>query len=299
MELSPQTIMVVAMPFLVPATHAIDDEPPADLVEAGVYPTSAEGFEHSLVVLAMGRACWLVPSPAGHRLLVEPDAFERAREQLARFDQESIGWPPQPMAESTTHATDVITPLLWAFVILVVFQMQGERPQWTTAGALDAAAIFERGEWWRVGTALFLHADSGHVISNVLSGILVFTAVLKTLGRFGGWLLLAAASLAGNLASAAINYPAPYQSLGASTAIFAGVGLLTGRALRAVARAEHPNRWRAMFVALASGLVVLALYGAGGVQVDLGAHVTGFVAGLALGFVAAARLRTEGWGARV
>ena len=281
------------MSSLGPATHAIDEETPADLVEAGVYPTGAEGFEHSLVVLAMGRACWLVPSPAGHRLLVEADAFAPVREQLARFDQESIGWPPPPMAEPTTHATDVITPLLWALAVLAIFQLQGERPDWTAAGALDPAAIFERGEWWRVGTALFLHADAGHVISNVLGGILVFTAVLKTLGRTVGWLLLAAASAAGNLAVAAINYPAPYQSLGASTAIFAGVGLLTGRALRVVARAENPHRWRAMFAALASGLVVLALYGAGGVQVDLGAHVAGFVAGLALGFFVAARLRTQ------
>ena len=284
-------VTLVAMSSLAPAAHAIDDGPPADLVEAGVYPTGEEGFEHSLVVLAMGRACWLVPSPAGHRLLVEPEAFEHAREQLARFDHESIGWPPPPMVGSPTHATDVIVPLLWAFGILAVFLMQGERPGWITAGALDPAAIFERGEWWRVGTALFLHADAGHVLSNVLGGILIFTAVLQTLGRLGGWLLLAAASLAGNLASAAINYPAPYQSLGASTAIFAGVGLLTGRALRVVARANHPHRWRAMFVALASGVVVLALYGAGGVYVDLGAHVTGFVAGLAFGFVATARLR--------
>ena len=277
----------------VPTTQTIDDEPPVDLVEAGVYRTGAEGFDHSLVVLAMGRECWLVPSPAGHRLLVEPDAFEPAREQLARFDRESIGWPPRPIADATTHGTDLITPLLWALSILAIYQIQGERPDWTAAGALDPAAIFERGEWWRVGTALFLHADAGHVISNALSGILIFVAVVKTLGRLAGWLLLAGASLAGNLAIAAISYPTPYQSLGASTAIFAGVGLLTGRAVRVVASAEHPHRWRAMFVALGSGSVVLALYGVGGVQVDLGAHVTGFAAGLAFGFVAAARQRVQ------
>ncbi len=293
MALSPQAVTVAAMSFPEPAAQAIDAETPADLVEAGIYSTGAEGFEHSLVVLAMGRACWLFPSPAGHRLLVEPGVFASAREQLARFDQESIGWPPPPITEPTTHNADLITPLLWALVILAVFHLQGERTRWITLGALDAAAIFERGEWWRVGTALFLHADAAHVISNVLGGLLVFTAVLKTLGRSSGWLLLTAASLAGNLASAALNYPAPYQSLGASTAIFAGVGLLTGRALRVVARAEHPHRWRAMLVALGSGLAVLALYGAGGVQVDLGAHLTGFVAGLAIAFVATTSRRTQ------
>src|SRR5476651_2116482 len=166
------------MPAPEPITHAVDDEPPAGLVEAGVYATGEEGFEHSLVVLAMGRACWLVPSPAGQRLLDEPDAIARAREQLARFDRESIGWPPPPIGESTAHPTDFATPLMWALVILAVFRVQVGRPDWTEAGALDAAAIFDRGEWWRVGTALFLHADIGHVMSNALTGILVFTAVL-------------------------------------------------------------------------------------------------------------------------
>ena len=275
------------MSFPVPAEPNADDQVLSDLAEVGVYATSEEGFEHSLVVLAMGRACWLVESPVGHRLLVESDVFERAREQFARYDRESVGWPPRPIAVPATYATDLITPLLWAFVVFTVFNLQGEHHDWTTRGALDAAAIFEGGEWWRVGTALFLHADAGHAISNAVSGLLVFTAVLQIFGRLRGWLLMAAASLAGNFTVAAINYPVPYRSLGASTAIFAGVGLLTGRSLRVVARAQHPHRWRALFVALASGLVVLALYGTGGVQIDLGAHVTGFGAGLALGFVAA------------
>lgn len=276
--------MVAAMSSLLPDAPAVDDEPPADLVEAGAYPTEAEGLEHSLVVLAMGRPCWLVPSPTGHRLLVEPEAFTQARAQLGRFDRESVGWPPQPAAERATHATDIVTPLLWALAILAIFQMQGERPGWIAAGALDAQAVFGRGEWWRAGTALFLHADAGHVISNALGGIMIFAAVLQTLGRLAGWLLVAAASVAGNLAVAALHYPAPYRSLGASTSIFAGVGLLTGRALRVITQAGHPQRWRAMFVALGSGLIVLALYGAGGVEIDIGAHVTGFVAGLAFGF---------------
>jgi len=285
--------MVSPMSSLESIAHSgsSDEELPAELVEAGVYPTSKDGFEHSLVVLAMGRPCWLVPAPDGHRLLVEPNVLGRAREQLTRFDRESIGWPPRPLVQSATYPTDVLTPLLWAVVVMAVFHEQTVRGGWVTAGGLDPAALFERGEWWRVGTALFLHADAGHAVSNVVTGILVFTAVLKTLGRLKGWLLLAAASLAGNLAVAAINYPAPYRSIGASTAIFAGIGLLTGRALRALAKAERPHRWRAMFVALASGLLMLALYGAGGVQVDLGAHVTGFGCGLALGFIAVAGLK--------
>ncbi|MBI4623756.1 MAG: rhomboid family intramembrane serine protease [Verrucomicrobia bacterium] len=269
---------------------AASERIPEDLVEAGVYPTFAAAFEHSVVVLAMGQACWLFRSENGHRLLVEPQALDAARKQLACFDRESIGWPPQPVGGNVARReTEIITPLLWSLVVLAVFRGQGERPGWTLSGVLDTQAVFDRGEWWRLGTALFLHADPGHVISNALNGILAFSAVLTTIGRRRGWLLLALAALTGNLAVAAMNYPGPYRSLGASTAIFGGIGLLTGRAIRLVARADHPHRWRAMFVPLAAGLTVLGLYGAGGMQIDVGAHLTGFIAGLVLGFAAATR----------
>ena len=159
--------------------------------------------------------------------------------------------------------------------------------RWEELGALDARAVLARGEWWRLATALFLHADLGHLLSNLLSGIFVFSAVLTTLGRGRGWLLLALASVAGNLAAAVLHSRADYSSLGASTAIFAGLGLLTGRAIRFVRQIDHPHRWRGMLAPLAAGLALLGLYGAGGPEVDVVAHMTGFAAGGAIGFLAA------------
>jgi rhomboid protease GluP len=175
---------------------------------------------------------------------------------------------------------------LWAVCVLVIFNYSVARPAWVDHGALNSAAMFDRGEWWRALTALFLHADAAHVVSNALSGLLVFSAVGSTLGRLRGWLLLFIASIFGNVAVAAANHPGPYSSIGASTAIFAGVGLLTGRAIRVAWRSDHPHRWRAMFGPFAAGMTVLALHGAGGQRVDVGAHLAGFVAGLVAGFLA-------------
>jgi membrane associated rhomboid family serine protease len=267
---------------------------PEDLVEAGIYATSAEGFDHGLVVLALGAPYWLIPDQGRYRLLVEPQAATAAREHLACFDRESAGWPPPPAKNLAPRKYELATPLLWALITLLAFCAQQARPgHWEAAADLDARAVFDRGEGWRLGTALFLHADFGHLISNELSGIFVFAAVISTIGRGRGWLLLALASLSGNLAIAALCYPSPYRSLGASTAIFAGLGLLTGRAIRLV-RAAAPalserrwaGRWRAVFVPLAAGATLLGLFGAGGMEVDVGAHFTGFGAGLIWGFAA-------------
>ncbi|HEY0946312.1 MAG TPA: rhomboid family intramembrane serine protease [Opitutaceae bacterium] len=242
----------------------------------------------------MGEPYWLVAADGGYHLLVETHAAGAVREQLACFDRESAGWPSRtlsPVSSDELRETEFFTPLLWLLAILAVFRAQVEWPALTDAGLLDVRGIFDRGEWWRIGTALFLHADAGHLVSNGMSGLLVFPAVLSTFGRRLGWLLLAVAALAGNLAVAAMYYPANYHSLGASTAIFAGFGLLTGRAVPRAGRSDGRRPWRVIFVRLAAGLTILSLYGAGAgtSRVDVLAHLSGFGAGLVLGLAAPRR----------
>ena len=278
------------MSLTAPTTSVADDAPPNDLVEVGVYPREQAAFDRGLVVLAMGWPYWTATTDTDVRLLVAPEIASRVLVQLARFECESVGWPPCPLVESFAYPTDVITPLLWAATVLAIFQLQATRPEWVALGALDGKAVFERGEWWRPATALWLHGDGAHVISNALSGAFLFTAVLKSFGRKLGWLWIAVAGVVANLALAALAYPVAYSSLGASTAIFAGLGLLTGRMVGALTRTDRRHRRRAVSVALGSGLVVFALYGAGGgaAHVDIGAHIAGFVVGLCLGFAVAA-----------
>ncbi len=260
---------------------------PDNLAEAGFYRTTAEGFDHSLVLLALGDACWLMPSDAGYRLLVESPAAARARLELANYDRESIGWPPLPAKESPARTQlDLVTPLFWAFAVIAVYRGQLSHPDWAAAGALDPAAIFGRHEWWRAATALFLHVDGGHLMSNLFAGVFVFSAMLAVFGRTRGWLLLGLAAVAGNLTVAAIHLSGPYLSMGASTAIFAALGLLTGRAVRIATSTGQARRWRSFFAPAAAGLIVLALYGAGGAQTDVLAHLSGFSAGAILGLVA-------------
>jgi rhomboid protease GluP len=259
-------------------------DPPRDpaaegLVEIGVYSTFAGGSERGLVVLTMGLSYWLVPSGDAFALLVEAPVGGAVREQLARFERESVGWPPAPLPTGERlQVGAVLGSMLWVLAIFAAFWGAQRRPELFEAGALDARALWVGGEWWRPFTALFLHADSGHLVSNAVSGAFVFSLVAATLGGRRGWCLLILAAVLGNLASAAAHFPAAYHSVGASTAIFAGLGLLTGHAIRTAARSS-------MFVPLGAGLTVLALFGAGGLRVDVGAHLCGFAAGLGLGIL--------------
>jgi membrane associated rhomboid family serine protease len=268
--------------------HGEDERLPEDLAEAGNYETAREGFERGLVVLSMGLSYWLMPSGGRFRLLVEAKYLEPIRRQISCYDRESLYWPPKPESYLESPSREgFATPLLWAGALVIIFLLQCSRPgDLEKVGALDAAALFDRGEAWRLGSALFLHADLGHLVSNLLGGIFVFFSVVTVLGAQRGWLLILVSSLLGNLVAASINYPGPYHSLGASTAIFGGLGLLTGRALFTVRKTDHPHRIRTVIEPLAAGLALLGLFGAGGLHTDLVAHLGGFFSGLALGFFA-------------
>ncbi len=274
-----------------PTTSLLEQET-AGFSEAGLYRTATSGADHGLVVLAMGLPYWLVEGGEGYRLLVPTEEMDAVREQLEKYERESVGWPPAPLREATMgggagNEAPWFLPVVWACVVMGVFVAQGRWPELTLAGAMDAVAVYAGGEVWRAVTALFLHADLGHVTSNALSGVFVFWAVASTIGRGRGWLLLALAAVAGNLAAAALHYPGAYRSVGASTAIFAGLGLLTGRAVSLGWRFGPKWRWREMARSLAVGVVVLGLYGAGDQRVDVLAHATGLAAGVVAGLVGA------------
>jgi len=264
-----------------------NDPFPDGSVEAGVYATYADGIEHSLVVLAIGETCWLVTTDRGHHLLVEPAALDATCRQLSYFDRERIGWPPPPFVDDAPHYKHTpLSPLLWVLAVCSVYWAQRARPGMTEAGLLDAGRVFGHGEWYRIWTALWLHADLGHLVSNVISGWMVFSAVVATFGLRTSWGLIAAAAIAGNLSTVALRSGDEYHSLGASTAVFAALGLLVGRAVHVMSRSGHPHRWRTLLTPLFAGLLVLGLYGVGGVEVDVLAHAMGFGAGLLFGFAA-------------
>ncbi len=271
------------------------DEPSSDLPSAeapdprvvvGRYAHHQAARERSLVPLAMGVTCWLEPDPAedarpgSEVLLVEPATAPAVREQLARFERESTYWPPRAPIEpapSDPHR-GLFPPLLWALLLVAVFRGQQVSPALTEGGLLDARAIVSGGEIWRAFTALWLHADVGHLLSNLVSGWFVLRTwfCLVPLGR--GWAQLLGAATLANLLLAIAAQAGGHRSLGASTLVFAGIGLLTGRALR---RRGQPGRWRPLLIPAAAGFAVLGLYGAGDANTDVLAHVAGFLCGVA------------------
>lgn len=214
-----------------------------------------------------------------------------AMTSIRRYEQENKNWPPRRARERPLFAASPLLPL--AFLLLGAFFLvtgpAAERSGWFWRGS-SVSSLVLGAEPWRAVTALTLHADSTHVLGNMLGGAVFAGAVTRRLGVGGGALSVVAAGALGNVANAAFYELARgshHASIGASTAVFAAVGLLAATALVSERR-ESPHE-RTIWTRLgpiAGGLGILGTLGASP-RSDLGAHLFGFVAGIAVGLAGA------------
>jgi MYXO-CTERM domain-containing protein len=224
--------------------------------------------ERGFVLHAVGIPSQVVWLGRAWALLVPASEHTAALAQLERYEHEN---PPRrrPTPPEPLHGGAWVGALLYAAVMLGVGYLAGALAlgaDWLEAGALRAGPT-RGGEFWRAITALTLHLDVGHLLAN--------------LGGPGvAWATVLAAAAAANLLNAFIQ-PATHSSVGASTAVFATLGLLAAYAWRR--RRDQGDRWAYRWAPLIAGVILLGFTGAGGERTDVLAHLTGFAMGLLAG----------------
>ena len=151
---------------------------------------------------------------------------------------------------------------------------------WLESGALEPQA--GAGEWWRAVTALTLHLDQAHLLGNLLFGVGIGILAGRVFGPGLAWASILGASAVANYLDMLIS-PSTHRAVGASTAVFAALGLLAGFAWRQ--RLTLRERFRYRWAPLFAGVCLLGFLGAGGEHVDVLGHALGFATGIALGWI--------------
>ena len=236
----------------------------------------------AFLLYAVGIASEIVPIGGEFVLVVAEEEQAVALNELRRHEAEARAAAKPPPAPAKLHGGAWIGAAAYALILIVAAWSAGEDlfgVEWREAGALRAAAV-QSGEWRRLVTALTLHGDVAHLVANLTFGVFFGYFAGQMLGSGVAWLSILVSAVLGNLLDSVLM-SANSSSIGASTAVFATLGLVAAHSWRQ--RTDSRLRWAHRWAPLIAGVALLAFTGAGGENTDVVAHVTGFFSGAAVG----------------
>lgn len=230
---------------------------------------------HALVLDA-AEIEYLIGQHSGEFVLAVKDSdASRAKEELENYAAENRDWRVH-RSMNDRHATAWPAVLTLALILLTVSWLEYEHflgANWYEAGKMNAGLV-QKGERWRTVTALTLHSSMEHLLANVaIGGLMVFLA-----GRVVGWgavlLAILIGGTFGNFFNAWVRAP-EQTSVGASTAVFAALGMVTAHGWSNRKVSGGFEKW----IPLIGGALLLGFLGTGGERTDVGAHLLGFACG--------------------
>jgi rhomboid protease GluP len=236
--------------------------------------------------------------PEDHPLYREPEP-EHAPEMARPSQREYSEWDPRSAPGTYILLAINIGVFLWMLA-------NGCSPQLPTNaqlvhyGANNADLVLNHGGWWRLVTAMFVHIGIIHIATNMWCLWNLGLLGEPLLGPYGMIAVYLLTGAAGNLLSMALDVGKAYLlrvpleatasiGAGASGAVFGIAGIL----IVLLSNRKLPIPWSELkrlrtsvmrFAAINLVIGISTYWGVlGGLRIDNGAHIGGFLSGLALG----------------
>ncbi|MCM1103850.1 MAG: rhomboid family intramembrane serine protease [Clostridium sp.] len=226
------------------------------------------------------RFCWLIDKAAGKLIIYERQVvdFYGLKAMLEEFLAAWTGQEKQSLGDALRRMP-IITILLVAANCVVFLMCTWGGGVLYNKGELLGRALTEQGEYYRIVTSMFLHADTGHLFSNMLMLYALGSMLERHFGR-AGYTLLYFLSGAGAAAASVwhqLQVGSLVGSIGASGAVYGLIGALLFLVIA--------GRGRFGSVTLPRVLLCIAysLYsGFMAENIDNAAHIGGFLCGFIL-----------------
>jgi rhomboid protease GluP len=248
-------------------------------------------MDWGLVLTSQGIDAAIVRENDTWCLALAPQDYERALKSIDEYIAENRGWKWQhtlPGSGMLFHWGS----LLWAMAAGAIYYWSMVLfPQMKSVGAVDSELI-RAGQWWRLFTAVTLHADMSHLMANITTGVILLGFAMARFGPGTAVLATYISGVLGNVAGLYL-YPHEHRSLGASGMVMAALGILAVQSFSL----WHTDRSFRLLLgrALAAAVLILILIGTSP-ESDIVAHFAGFFAGAicgyALSWIDAKRLHT-------
>ena len=239
--------------------------------------------DRALVLAAVKIPHELIHDQSGCALVVPAEFSSAATDELRQYDEENPPVINKP--ERQVPSYDAMPGIFgYTLIVCIVAWLAGTAAfgqVWVPAGRVDGELIRD-GEWWRLFTALTLHSGVKHLAGNLVFGVLFGLFAGRLLGSGVAWFAIVVTAAFGNLLNTLLLESA-HTSIGASTAVFAALGLVAGYVWRAKLLSQE--RWPYRFGPIVGGFALLMYTGTGGANTDVGAHLMGFLSGFGGGML--------------
>ena len=216
-------------------------------------------------------------------LIVPAEFSARAMEELLLYDEENP--PPVPRPRKIIEYQDPVPGIVAYLIVVTLIAWLADNSvfgsDWYQLGRVDGTLLRE-GEWWRPITALTLHSGLRHLAGNIIFGTLFGLFAGRLLGSGLAWFAIVVSGAMGNVLNTLL-LESSHRSIGASTAVFAALGLVAGYVWRAKLMSQE--RWPYRVGPIVGGFALLMYTGTGDANTDIGAHLMGFLCGFSSGML--------------
>ncbi len=239
--------------------------------------------DRSLVLSAANIPHQVISDLSGYAVIVPAEVSAEAIAELHLYEEENP--PPRPPPKINFQYQNAVPGIIGYLVVIVLFAglswSSAFNEDWLAAGRVDGILI-RAGEWWRSLTALTMHSGFRHLAGNIVFGAFFGFLAGRLLGSGIAWLLIVIAAACGNVVNVLLLDSA-HKAIGASTAVFAALGVTSGFVWRAKLMSQE--RWSYRIAPIVGGLALLMFTGTGDENTDIGAHLMGFACGFLGGIV--------------
>jgi membrane associated rhomboid family serine protease len=216
----------------------------------------------------------MIPAPVGYQC---PECVEEARRDFRKG-------PGRPLRGGISATNALLIAIAIPFVIEVIvggpqalFSPSGQTLY--NLGAMQPLAV-ANGQYWRLFTAMFLHAGIIHIALNAYFFYLFGRTVESSLGRTWMVIIYMVSGFLASVASYAFG-PVTTLAVGASGAIAGVFGAFIAYAYKR----RHMAMWAANLRMAVTVIVLNAVISIGYSAIDWRAHVGGLIAGFIIGYL--------------
>ena len=183
-----------------------------------------EAMDWSLVLLSQGidPVIDCAGDSASWGLIVSVDVYQSAQAAIHLYELENRRWPWRRELFQPGLLFDWGS-LAWV-ALLGFFYWMDTHADLRSAGIMSSVAA-SHYEWWRLFTAIWLHADLAHLAGNAVIGFVLLGLTMARYGTGPGLLAAYLAGAGGNMVVWLVS-SGPHLSLGASGMVTGALGLL-------------------------------------------------------------------------